>query len=53
MQQQVNQLQRQVEELTRLLEEALQWIDEKKRQQISYPIDKTTKDIIIDAVNHP
>jgi len=40
------ELQNKVKELEEKLEEALKWIEQKKQQQISFPLDQVSKTII-------
>ncbi len=47
------EMQKRIEDLERLVRELLEWKKKKEQQQLTYPIDKTTKDQIIFAVNNP
>jgi len=46
-------LKKEIEDLKKLVEMLLEWKKEREQQQISFPLDKNSKDIIIFAVNNP
>ena len=47
------EMQKRIEDLELLVQELLEWKRLKEQQQLTYPIDKITKDQIIFAVNNP
>jgi predicted phage tail protein len=49
----IQKLQEDVQKLQAQMKEFSDWMEMKKRQQITYPLDKNSKDLIIFAVNNP
>ena len=47
------EMQKRIEELEEQLRDVMEWIQKKNQQQIQLPIDKASKDIIIQAVTNP
>lgn len=47
------EIQKRIEELELMVRELLEWKRLKIQQQLTFPIDKATKDQIIFAVNNP
>jgi hypothetical protein len=47
------EMQKRISDLEKVVQELLEWKRKKEQQQISFPLDKASKDQIIFAVNNP